>query len=156
MNIADERVIGIVLSLIGAVVVVYTLIARHEAGKTPPWPSTEGKIVFARVRYVHAATSTVTVGTHQMEIRYQYTVDGAQFTSLSLAPYGWTLALSEVQRVAQRYPQNSPIRVYYNPAQISESVLEPGAPHWLNVLHVPGGLLILAGLILLLMSFSNS
>ena len=155
MNIADERVIGMALILIGTVVVVYTIIAKQRARKIPQWPSTQGQVLFARVRYVHAATSTVTVGTHRMEIRYQYTVDGAQFTSLSIAPYGWSLALSEMQRIAQRYPQNSPIRVYYNPAQISQSVLEPGAPHWLNVLHVPGGLLILAGLILLLMSYSS-
>jgi hypothetical protein len=90
-----------------------------------------------------------------MEIRYQYIVDGAQFTSLSIAPYGWSLALSEMQRGAQRYPQDLPVRVYYNPAQVSESVLKPGAPHWLNVLQVPGGLLILAGVFLLLMSLSS-
>jgi hypothetical protein len=155
MTIADERVIGIVLSLIGAVIIIYTLIARHQAGKTQQWPSTEGKVVFARVRYIHAATSTVTVGSHQMEIRYQYTVAGAEFTSLSIAPYGWSLALSEMQRIAQRYPQNSPVRVYYNPAQISESVLDPGAPHWLNVLHIPGCLLVLAGLVLFLMSYPS-
>jgi hypothetical protein len=155
MNIADERVIGVFLTLIGAVIVIYTIVARRLAAKTPQWPSTQGKVLFARVRYVHAATSTVTVGTHQMEIRYQYTVDGAQFTSRSIAPYGWSLALGETQRIALKYPQNSPIRVYYNPAQISESVLDPGAPRWLNVLHVPGGLLMFAGLILFLMSYSS-
>jgi hypothetical protein len=155
MNIADERVIGVFLTLIGAVIVIYTIVARRQAAKTPQWPSTQGKVLFARVRYVHAATSTVTVGTHQMEIRYQYTVDGAQFTSRSIAPYGWSLALGETQRIALKYPQNSPIRVYYNPAQISESVLDPGAPRWLNVLHVPGGLLMFAGLILFLMSYSS-
>jgi hypothetical protein len=155
MNIADERVVGIVMSVIGTVIIIHTIIARHQARKTLQWPSTEGEVVFACVRYVHAATSTVTVGTHQMEVRYQYTVDGAKFTSLSIAPNGWSLALSEMQRIAQRYPQNSPVRVYYNPEQISESVLEPGAPHWLSVLQVPGGLLILAGLLLFLLSYAS-
>ena len=60
-----------------------------------------------------------------------------------------------MQTLVDRYPDNSKTDVYYNPADPSESVLEPGSSSGLTFLYVIGAAFLLFGLVFLVMSLTG-
>jgi Protein of unknown function (DUF3592) len=55
----------------------------------------------------------------------------------------------------RNYPDKSTVRVYYNPLDFSESVLEPGAAGGIRLLYVLGGIFATVGLLFLIMSLTG-
>lgn len=101
---------------------------RSTALESESWPSVEGKIVISEV----VARSSGASGGYQRyyypSVAYDYTIEerwyrGKQVTS------GGEIGVSiswMAERALTRYPMGSLVRVYYNPEQPSEALLEPG------------------------------
>jgi hypothetical protein len=59
------------------------------------------------------------------------------------------------ESIVQNHPDKSAVRVYYNPADASDAVLEPGSAGGINLLYAIGGLFAAAGLFFLTMSLTG-
>lgn len=59
------------------------------------------------------------------------------------------------QRIVGRYPDKARVRVYYNPADCSEAVLEPGSADGISFLYVVGGTFAAVGVFFLIMSLTG-
>ena len=61
-------------------------------------------------------------------VRYKYSVSNRAFTGerICFGLDGMFAGYKFAQRYTQRYPVGSPVAVYYDPEQPSQSVLEPG------------------------------
>lgn len=88
------------------------------------WPTTDGTILyhkFVRVKFREYDGGFYT--NTNVYIRYEYSVDGISYTSLSInaidTPY-------QPPSYAGRFPVGEDVIVYYNPENPSEAVLEPG------------------------------
>ena len=88
------------------------------------WPTTEGKIISNRTvahRFKKYDGTFYTI--FDVYIRYQYKVNGASYSSLSINLIDTP---SYPHSYASRYPLGKDVMVYYNPKNPSDAVLEPG------------------------------
>jgi hypothetical protein len=104
------------------VAVLLTDIPRMIA--SPGWPTTTGTILyhkFVRVKFKEYDGGFYT--DTEVYIRYEYTVAGIAYTSLSIDAID---TLSHPPSYANRFPVGEAVTVYYNPKNPSDAVLEPG------------------------------
>ena len=91
---------------------------------SPGWPTTEGTIASNRLMGVRFEEYDGDFYTqYDAYIRYQYSVNGITYDSLSInsiETHGYPSSF------ASRYPVGKDVVVYYNPKDPSEAVLEPG------------------------------
>ena len=117
------------LSLIigGVIVVVGVLISDiPKMVVSQGWPATEGTILYHRFLGQKFKEYDGDYYTNvEVSIRYQYTVNGISYTSLSINSIDTPFNLYP-SSYASRYPVGEDVIVYYNPKSPSEAVLEPG------------------------------
>jgi hypothetical protein len=117
-------IVGMLL-LIGSPVVLFATYRNYSsANASEKWPSVDGVIT-------QSSLETMGFGrkqTFKAKIEYQYQVNGRGYRA-SRVKFVDTTGSSEsaAQSVASKYPVNSAQKVYYNPDDPSNSVLEPGA-----------------------------
>ena len=95
------------------------------------WPSSEGKIISSEVESKTSSTRGVGHGystSYFANIAYEYSVGGKKYTykRISYGDYGSSDRV-RTERIINSYSKDEMVRVYYNPADPSESVLERGA-----------------------------
>jgi hypothetical protein len=123
-----SAIIGIGLTLLGSV-------KLKNAAETNRWPITNGTIISSEV-----AGSMK----YYPFVSYTYSVDSAVYTSDRIATMSFnTKNKSAVEEVLKKYPLGSEIKVYYNSADPSKALLEPGINRG-NILLLAFGLLVLA------------
>lgn len=131
--------IGLILSIIGA-------FGARMGRASLRWSSTPGQVQDSRVAWDPLS------GRYQARVRYIYTVNGQEHQAervsfrqgLPLAGPRGALAREE----AARYSPEQPVAVYYDPADPSRAVLEPGADHAAMILLGVGGLFFVIGLMM--------
>jgi hypothetical protein len=99
------------------------------------WPTTSGTILyhkFVGVKFKEYDGSFYT--NIDVYIRYEYSVDGISYTSLSINSIDTP---SNPSSYASRFPVGEDVIVYYNPKNPSDAVLEPG---FVNIFKAFGGL----------------
>ena len=96
---------------------------------SPQWPSVMGEMLSARAV---ARNETGDGSGHDMhmwhsEVRYRYVVQGQSYTGNRLRAFGYNHS-SEAESLKELapFPVGKPVKVYYDPAKPSVSVLIPG------------------------------
>ncbi len=96
---------------------------------SPQWPWVEGEVLEARTRARNETGDQAGTPTHEWftEVRYRYTVNGVDHTGNRLRAFG-RQHFDEQQALAEIAPfkPGQRVRVYYDPAKPSSSVLIPG------------------------------
>lgn len=109
-------------SLIIVVAILFSDLPRMIA--SPGWPTTEGTILYHK--FVGVKFKEYDGGFYtniEVYIRYEYSVAGVSYTSLSINSIDTP---SQPSSAAERFPVEEVVTVYYNPRNPSEAVLEPG------------------------------
>jgi len=113
--------IGVLLGSIGFKTVVRGL-------ESVRWPHAEGLITLSEIEH-HRSTTTsggIATFTKRPNIHYNYQVGGVAYQGKRIYFISNGTGSAWVSTKLKRYPKNSRARVYYNPSNPSESVLEPG------------------------------
>lgn len=96
---------------------------------SPNWPSVEGEMLEARARQHNETGDQRGTPTHHWftEVRYRYTVNGITYTGDRLRAFGLN-HFDEQQALTEIAPfqPGTKVKVYYDPAKPSSSVLIPG------------------------------
>jgi len=121
---------------------------RDQAAASVTWPTTDGRITASRVERVKKAGDGQ--ATYTADISYDYALDGRTFAGERVW-FGDDYSASDAsafRAAVSRYPVGQAVKVYYDPAEPAESVLEPG-PTWSgSALYFIGlGLMTLGGII---------
>jgi hypothetical protein len=156
MNITFPSLFSLVFVVIGAVILRYAMRTAEKARQSESWPSTEGEIAHSATLYQTDSTPTNNgVATCKADIAYRYKVRGANYSSSKVALLDLASSSGRGQSIVQRYPDKSKVQVYYNPADPSESILEPGSVGEINFLYFVGGIFATAGVFFLIMSLTG-
>lgn len=109
----------ILASLAGLLLTLFAINNSINAFKTKSWPTTEGTIYSSEV--IHSSR-------YVPKIVYTYDVDTNAYSSerIRLKDMAQYKKREDAQEVANKYPIDSKVKVYYNPAKFDEAILEPG------------------------------
>jgi hypothetical protein len=80
---------------------------------------------------------------------------GTNYSSCRISLVDVASTSGRAQSMVGRYPDKSTVRVYYNPSNFAEAVLEPGRAGGINVLYLVGGVFAAGGLFFLIMSLTG-
>ena len=124
-------------------VIVYKL---REVQRAAQWPSTQGRIVHARLRSVRGKQSdgSATIG-NVPDIEYAYSVDGVEYHGKRISIGDIAAGSPEVEAALARYQPGSTGPVWYNPDNPGEAVLERDPPASPTVLYTVAAGVLLAG-----------
>ena len=89
------------------------------------WPHTNGPVVYSEVER-HSGRKRGS--SYSPSIKYQYSIQEQQYEGDMIAFGMKNVSAGQgfAERFVKKYPQGKDIQVFYNPLEISESVLEPG------------------------------
>jgi hypothetical protein len=113
-------------SLIGWLMIVQGADQIHRARQAVQWPSTRGTVESTEVYAVEGSQ-----GAHwRPQVTYSYAVQGQLIvaTRVSLGKARFFEDAQRAQAYAARYPARSAVTVFYNPSEVTESVLEIDTP----------------------------
>jgi len=103
---------------------------KAKAAQSLNWPSAVGKVLESRMI---ESTSTDSDGdsstTYRPHVQYEYEVMGTSYTGdkIKVGMVVSTSAVKKVQETLARYPVGSAVKVYYDPNNPADSVLEQKA-----------------------------
>ena len=157
MNAIFPSLLSLVFVAIGAVILRYAMRTAEKARQSESWPSVEGEIAHSAILYnTDTTTTNGSVATYKADIAYRYKVNGANYSSSKVAFLDLaSSSTGRAQSIVERYPDKSKVDVYYNPADPSESILEPGSTGGINVLYLIAGIFATAGVFFLIMSLTG-
>jgi hypothetical protein len=118
---------------------------QKKADASLGWPSTTGTILETKaIRDYHSgAEDDIHVVTYSPKLKYTYRIDGIDYSSDKIAfGYGkkFNTEMAALQSI-QGYPQGGLVKVYYNPGNPNEAVLERKADK--QIWGVIGGVLLM-------------
>jgi hypothetical protein len=156
MSVAVPSLFSMMFICIGGAIINYAIRMAGKAKESLSWPSTEGEIAHSAVLY-QTDTTTNANGTasYKADISYRYKVNGTNYSSCRISLVDVASTSGRAQSMVGRYPDKSTVRVYYNPSNFAEAVLEPGRAGGINVLYLVGGVFAAGGLFFLIMSLTG-
>ena len=134
-------------SLIGWLMIVHGADQIHRARQVAQWPSTRGTVESVDVYAIEGSQ-----GAHwRPQVTYSYAVHGKVITAtrLSMGKAPTFENAQKAQAYADLYPARGAVAVYYNPYEVTESVLETDAPRSVYVNVAMGVVLACLGPLLL-------
>jgi hypothetical protein len=156
MSSALPSLFSLVFICIGGAIISYAIKMSAKASQSLSWPSTDGEIAHSAVLYQTDTTATTNnTATYKADISYRYKVNGANFSSSRISLADFASSTGRAQSIVERYPDKSAVRVYYNPANLAEAVLEPGGAGGINLLYFIGGIFAVGGLFFLIASLTG-
>lgn len=122
---------AIIMVVVGAIILLPTYNCVRKAKATAEWPETHGVVVSSQMKdsYLRRRGGAARRTYYKFHIDYRYSVDGTEYRSERFSFS--TNYLGEPEKVRfynDNYGQGQTIKVYYNPARPSESVLIQGLP----------------------------
>jgi len=118
----EATIITIVVSIFLLLVMLYTLREVLNLISCQSWPSVEGKILDSGTVESGSETSTFSAG-----ILYEYQVEENKYKSRRVAFMRWWGSEKYAQQIVNKYPENSAVKVYFNPRKHKISILEKNA-----------------------------
>jgi hypothetical protein len=118
---------GLAFFIAGVSILRPYLSARSQALDSLTWPETLGQVVKSGTRSKRFLTSNQThARQYQPEIVYQYMVDGKAYESaqLMIAEGYFVGTHAWAKNIADRFPLDCQVRVYYDPAHPETAVLD--------------------------------
>jgi hypothetical protein len=122
MDKSDSKstmLIFILVSLVGLALTIYGTSISLNAYRTKSWPTTQGTVIASEVikpsKYVPRVTYTYDIDTNVFSSERIQLKDMAQYKTRAGA-----------EKVANKYPVDAKVTVYYNPTKFDEAILEPG------------------------------
>jgi len=124
--------IGLVIFLIVGGLLSYAdiwLLDRYnESQDSKNWPTAIGTI---EESYIEETTDSEGNTTYYLVIEYSYSIDDVDYINSAIGTWG---ASSEwghgdpwmIDDYLEKYPEGAEIKIYYNPVEYQDSVLEPG------------------------------
>lgn len=108
--------------LVGAGVSYWGWTILQDAKASASWPAVQGQITQSVIEENRDEDGT----SYDAEIRYEYVVNDQQYNGdmVNFGEYSGSHAHAE--GIVNRYPVGQTVQVYYNPAEVTEAVLEPG------------------------------
>ena len=127
--------------------VVMCLIPVSNALLSRQWPAVAGEVSLSRVVYMEVPSGRFgTTIAYSAEVAYQYTVADRHYTGTNITFNDQSNSdLSLFKEIVRRYPTGKTVKVYYNPGNPGEAVLENGFTSNLQLSLVFGVLFSLAG-----------
>ena len=120
---------GTILGVIFAVVGYFVAFSfgkpiLDNAKASSDWPNVNGKITRSAVATKRSDGKTM----FSFDVVYKYEVEGKQYTcnNVYFGGEGSSSSSSSANGVVSRYPKGSEVKVYYEPANPGNAVLEPG------------------------------
>jgi hypothetical protein len=128
----------------GAFMLVVQWLVWRQASVARSWPIAEGRITASGTESFASRMNHRSVKLHRAAIEYADSVEGREWRGSRVAMGGREgSGEKRAGRLAARYPVGASVRVYYDPADASNAVLEPRAAlSWL-ILAFAGVLLFL-------------
>lgn len=120
----------LIFVLIGLFLLLRSKRDKAKAAQSLNWPSAVGKVIDSRMI---ESTSTDSDGdsstTYRPHVQYEYEVMGASYTNdkIKVGMVVSTSAVKKVQETLARFPVGSTVKVYYDPNNPADSVLEQKA-----------------------------
>ncbi len=116
------------VTLLGVLLLLYGGKLLVDSWATRNWPTTEGKVLEAKVAEVPGSEGG---WMYRPQVRYAYTVGGRELNSerLFIADSGTLGWPGPSRRMVARYAPGTRCQVAYDPAKPHNAVLEPGV-HW--------------------------
>lgn len=120
----------LIFVLIGLFLLLRSKRDKEKAAQSLKWPSVVGKVVEARML---ESTSTDSDGdsstTYRAHVKYEYEIAGAWYTNdkIGVGMVVSTSGTKKAQETLARYPVGSTVKVYYDPNNPADSVLEQKA-----------------------------
>lgn len=120
---------GFIFIIVG---LILTIIGKNSVGTAKAsleWPTAQGQIVTSEMdmRREKSGGSTARHYQYRPNILYEYSVDGARYTSKKVAVVGMTSRdQKDIKPILRRYKEGSSVTVYYNPEDPKSAILEPG------------------------------
>ena len=156
MSVTGPSIISLVLISIGWAILHYAIKMAARVRQRSSWPSTEGEIAHSAVLYQMDTTATTNgAPTYKADVSYRYKVNGANYSSSRISLVDFASSTGRAQSIVGRYPDRSTVRVYYNPANLAEAVLEPGSGSGISFLYAIGGIFAASGLLFLIMGLTG-
>lgn len=124
--------LGGIFGMIGVGILVFGLIQRNKAKQAEKWPTLPGTVVASRLEsrtsreYDEGRSYTRTTHTPIVEYAYQYM--GKSYQGSKIFPgANMSFDLGTAQGIVSRYPPGQQCTVHYNPADLTDVVLETKA-----------------------------
>ena len=112
-----------------AILLYFFFRVRMKSNASMKWPYTSGRIISSEVRtnteHPDDDNPRRVRYTYSPVVKYEYFINGQAYTA-SRIHYGVTpmLERAKAEQLAQHYVSGMPLKVYYNPANPNEAVLE--------------------------------
>jgi hypothetical protein len=139
---------GTLFMIAGGVVCLWGLWEAFQAHRSASWPSVAGTVVSSTVAAGTSGTGKSRSTTYKAKVTYRYQVDGAAYENDVLRPGQFSMGLmSGAQKDVRQHPPG-PGTVYYDPAEPSDSVLEPGLYWAVSLKPAVGCLFFMVGVVM--------
>ena len=156
MNVLGPSLFSIVFIAIGAGVIYYARSIAAKASRSLSWPTTEGVISHSAMLFRTEQTSNSNnAAMYKADVAYRFKVNGRDYSSSQISLMDYSSTAARAGDIVARYPDGASVTVYYNPADPSDSVLEPGATRGISLLALIGGVFAVAGVFFLFMSLTG-
>ncbi len=137
----------VAMSAFGFLIALFGLALHRQASLARKWPVVPGAIKSSGLEQFMSAPSDSTERsqlTFQSRVSFAYRFNGIDYVSEHASLGGKVSSTSRglVERFARKYPNGAKVKVYVNPLNPSEAVLEPRASHiwilWASVTFIWG------------------
>jgi len=121
------------LSMLGAWL-IYSAIGTIKALQTMGWPHTNGIVISTEVKRIPSSKGP---SKFSPVITYTFKVDSVEYSSDRYSSTGARGSSQWANEVIDEYWVNSAIKVFYNPRDPKESVIDPGLQsdnYWMTIL----------------------
>lgn len=136
--------LALIFGAVGMGVLILYRRGKRKVQESSTWPSVTGKVLEAYVtRHTETDSEGESVEAYAPRVVYEYLVNGVAYRSdrLAIGPVATSRNDRKVEQEVARYPVGEAVRVFYNPQNPAEAVLQT---------HLQGGnALLILGIIFL-------
>lgn len=133
--VRGDPILLFILTVMSVILGLYTVRmyrARFKADQqSKTWPTTTGKITSSRIDEFMGRAKTATGSRRTIytpQIKFSYTVDGKQYHGDRIGNGDYqSYTEYSPNRLIKRYPAQSEVTIYYNPADPTDALLQPTA-----------------------------